>query len=92
MRKRTVKLWRLTEDGRKLSAGTIEAASRSSSKLKVPMCTSHRRQTRHCALPMRLSFPLLCSTSDRTVMWVLGSAAHFARMASRSCTTQDTTT
>jgi hypothetical protein len=26
MRKRTVKLWRLTEDGRKLSAGTIEAA------------------------------------------------------------------
>ena len=25
-RKRTVKLWRLTEDGRKLSAGTIEAA------------------------------------------------------------------
>ena len=26
MRERTVKLWRLTEDGRKLSAGTIEAA------------------------------------------------------------------
>ena len=26
MRKRTVKLWRLTEDGRKLAAGTIEAA------------------------------------------------------------------
>ena len=26
MRKRTVKLWRLTEDGRKLFAGTIEAA------------------------------------------------------------------
>ena len=26
MRKRTVKLWRLTEDGRKLCAGTIEAA------------------------------------------------------------------
>ena len=26
MRKRTVKLWRLHEDGRKLFAGTIEAA------------------------------------------------------------------
>jgi len=26
MRKRTVKLWRLNEDGRKLFAGTIEAA------------------------------------------------------------------
>ena len=26
MRKRTVKLWRLHEDGRKLYAGTIEAA------------------------------------------------------------------
>jgi hypothetical protein len=26
MRKRTVKLWRLTDDGRKLFAGTIEAA------------------------------------------------------------------
>ena len=26
MRKRTVKLWRLNEDGRKLAAGTIEAA------------------------------------------------------------------
>jgi hypothetical protein len=26
MRKRTVKLWRLQEDGRKLFAGTIEAA------------------------------------------------------------------
>ena len=26
MRERTVKLWRLTEDGRMLSAGTIEAA------------------------------------------------------------------
>ena len=25
MRKRTVKLWRLHEDGRKLAAGTIEA-------------------------------------------------------------------
>ena len=31
MRKRTVKLWRLTEDGRKLSAGTIEAADLASS-------------------------------------------------------------
>jgi hypothetical protein len=27
MRKRTVKLWRLNEDGRKLFAGTIEAGS-----------------------------------------------------------------
>jgi len=27
MRKRTIKLWRLNEDGRKLFAGTIEAAS-----------------------------------------------------------------
>jgi hypothetical protein len=26
MRKRTVKLWRLQDDGRKLAAGTIEAA------------------------------------------------------------------
>ena len=26
MRKRTIKLWRLNEDGRKLFAGTIEAA------------------------------------------------------------------
>ena len=26
MRKRTIKLWRLHEDGRKLLAGTIEAA------------------------------------------------------------------
>ena len=26
MRKRTVKLWRLNEDGRKIAAGTIEAA------------------------------------------------------------------
>ena len=26
MRKRTVKLWRLNEDGRKITAGTIEAA------------------------------------------------------------------
>ena len=26
MRKRTIKLWRLNEDGRKLCAGTIEAA------------------------------------------------------------------
>ena len=28
MRKRTVKLWRLHDDGRKLFAGTIEAAER----------------------------------------------------------------
>jgi len=27
MRKRTIKLWRLCEDGRKLLAGTIEAAT-----------------------------------------------------------------
>jgi hypothetical protein len=27
MRKRTIKLWRLNEDGRKLFAGTIEAAT-----------------------------------------------------------------
>jgi hypothetical protein len=27
MRKRTIKLWRLAEDGRKLFAGTIEAAT-----------------------------------------------------------------
>jgi hypothetical protein len=27
MRKRTIKLWRLGEDGRKLLAGTIEAAT-----------------------------------------------------------------
>jgi hypothetical protein len=27
MRKRTIKLWRLNEDGRKLFAGTIEAGS-----------------------------------------------------------------
>jgi hypothetical protein len=34
MRKRTVKLWRLHEDGRKLFAGAIEAADRRELVLK----------------------------------------------------------
>ena len=41
MRKRTVKLWRLTEDGRKLSAGTIEAAD--PARHQVVGVSGHRR-------------------------------------------------
>jgi hypothetical protein len=36
MRKRTVKLWRLNEDGRKIAAGSIEAADHDRSGTFVP--------------------------------------------------------
>jgi hypothetical protein len=52
VRKRTVKLWRLTEDGRKLSAGTIEASSSSNG---VPGRRPREGSLRH--LPRQLRGP-----------------------------------
>ena len=56
MRKRTVKLWRLNEDGRKLYAGTIEAADPRELVMKwslIPGDGRARRLLRHLSRLIR---------------------------------------